>query len=112
MAGAEVMLQCKSRTTNEVVYTKKGKTDSSGAYTIYVDEDHADEVCNAKLVSSPHPECREVTPGRDEALVILTRYNGIASDDRYANAMGFMSQDVAEGCAEVLRQYQEFDNEN
>ncbi|BAT78546.1 hypothetical protein VIGAN_02123600 [Vigna angularis var. angularis] len=112
IAGAEVMLQCKSRTTNEVVYTKNGKTDSSGAYTIYVDEDHADEVCNAKLVSSPHPECREVTPGRDEALVILTRYNGIASDDRYANAMGFMSQDVAAGCAEVLRQYQEFDNEN
>jgi len=47
--------------------------------------------CNAKLVRSPHPECREVTRGHDEALVILTCYNGIAFDDRYVNAMGFMS---------------------
>ena len=79
---------------------------------MYVDEDHADQICSAKLVSSPHPQCKEVTPGRDEAVVILTRYNGIASDDRFANAMGFMSQEVASGCAEVLRQYEEFDNEN
>ncbi|KAK7353101.1 hypothetical protein VNO80_18537 [Phaseolus coccineus] len=112
IAGAEVMLQCKSRTSNEVVYTKKGKTDSSGTYTIPVNEDHKDEICSAKILSSPHPECTVVTPGRDEALVILTSYNGIASNDRYANAMGFMSQEVAAGCAEVLKQYQEFDNEN
>ncbi|KAG5018982.1 hypothetical protein AAZX31_06G100900 [Glycine max] len=112
IAGAEIMLQCKSRVSNEVVYTKKGYTDSTGAYTMYVDEDHADQICSAKLVSSPHPQCKEVTPGRDEAVVILTRYNGIASDDRFANAMGFMSQEVASGCAEVLRQYEEFDNEN
>ncbi|KAL2339878.1 hypothetical protein Fmac_007818 [Flemingia macrophylla] len=112
IAGAEVMLQCKSRVSNEVVYTKKGWTDSTGTYTINVDEDHSDQVCNAKLLSSPHPRCKHATPGRDEALVILTRNNGIASDNRFANAMGFMSEDVASGCAEILKQYEEFDNEN
>lgn len=79
---------------------------------MYVNEDHADEVCNAKLVRSPHPQCKEPTPGRDQALVILTGYNGIASNDRFANAMGFMSQEVAPDCAQILKQYQEFDNEN
>ncbi|ESW08219.1 hypothetical protein PHAVU_009G028900 [Phaseolus vulgaris] len=112
IAGAEVMAQCKSRTTNEVVFTQNAITDSSGTYTLHVKKDHNDEICSVKILSSPHPECTVVTPGRDEALVILTRYNGIASDDRYANAMGFMSREVAAGCAEVLKQYQEFDNEN
>lgn len=112
LAGAEVMAQCKSRTTNEVVFTQNAITDSSGTYTLHVKKDHNDEICSVKILSSPHPECTVVTPGRDEALVILTRYNGIASDDRYANAMGFMSREVAAGCAEVLKQYQEFDNEN
>lgn len=112
IAGAEVMLQCKDKNTNEVVYTKKGWTDSTGAYTIFVDEDHADQICDAKLVSSPQHDCKEATPGRDQARVILTGYNGIASNDRFANAMGFMAQEAASGCAEVLRQYEEFDNEN
>ena len=105
-------MQCMDRAGNDVVYTKRGWTDSTGSYTIYVDEDHADEICDAKLVSSPHPQCKEFTPGRDQARVILTRHNGIASDDRFANAMGFMTQEAASGCAEILSQYQEFDNEN
>ncbi|XP_027338681.1 protein DOWNSTREAM OF FLC-like [Abrus precatorius] len=112
IAGAEVELQCKNRVTNEVVYSKKGWTDRTGSYKIWVNEDHADEVCDAKLVDSHHSQCTEATPGRDQARVILTRYNGIASDDRFVNAMGFMSEEVASGCADILRQYQEFDNEN
>ncbi|XP_061345955.1 protein DOWNSTREAM OF FLC-like [Gastrolobium bilobum] len=112
IAGAEVMVLCRDRNTNDVVYSKRGWTDSTGAYTIFVDEDHADQVCDAKLISSPHHDCKEATPGRDQARVVLTGYNGIASDVRFANAMGFMTQDISSGCAEILKQYQEFDNEN
>ncbi|OIV97903.1 hypothetical protein TanjilG_12660 [Lupinus angustifolius] len=111
IAGAEVILQCTDRVTNEVVYTKKGFTDSTGTYMIDVNEDHKDQVCDAKLVNSNHPTCNEATPGRDQARVILTGYNGIASTERFANAMGYMTQEVASGCADVLRQYQEFDEE-
>lgn len=105
-------MQCKDRFSNDVVYTKRAWTDSTGCYTIHVDEDHADQVCDAKLVSSPQHDCKEATPGRDQARVILTGYNGIASNDRFANAIGFMTQEVASGCADILRQYQEFDDEN
>lgn len=110
--GAEVILQCKDRTTNDLVYSKLGRTDSSGSYTILVDEDHENQICDAKLVSSPQHDCKEATPGRDQSRVILNRYNGIATDDRFVNNMGFMTKGVASGCAEILRQYQEFDNDN
>ncbi len=110
--GAEVMVQCKDRVSNDVVYTKRAWTDSTGSYTIHVDEDHADQVCDAKLVSSSQDDCKEATPGRDQARVILTGYNGIASNDRFTNAIGFMTQEVASGCADILKQYQEFDDEN
>ncbi|KAE9587156.1 hypothetical protein Lal_00004658 [Lupinus albus] len=112
IAGAEVIVQCNDRVTNEVVYTKKGITDSTGTYTIDVNEDHKDQVCDAKLVNSNHPTCNEITPGRDQARVILTGYNGIASMNRLVNAMGYMTQEVQSGCADVLRQYQEFDEDN
>lgn len=105
-------MQCKDRTTNDLVYSKLGRTDSSGSYTIFVDEDHENQICDAKLVSSPQHDCKEATPGRDQSRVILNRYNGIATDDRFVNNMGFMTKDVASGCDEILRQYQEFDNEN
>ncbi|XP_028771898.1 pollen-specific protein C13-like [Neltuma alba] len=112
IAGAEVVVECKERNTLQVVYRKKGRTDSTGTYKILVDEDHADQVCDAKVVSSPQSDCNEAAPGRDQARVILTRNNGIASDDRAVNAVGFMKAEAASVCAEVLKQYEEFDNEN
>lgn len=105
-------MECKDRVTEKVVYTKKGMTDSTGTYKIFVNEDHADQICNAKLVSSPQNDCNQAAPGRDEARVILTRNNGIASDDRYANSLGYMKNEAESGCAEILRQYQMFDEEN
>ena len=94
----------------EVVYRRQGKTDSEGSYNIFVDEDHADQICDAKLLSSPHSKCNVPTPGRDQARVILTGNNGIASNDRFANAMGYMTDEAASGCAEVLKALQELDD--
>lgn len=110
--GAEVIVECKDRNTAEVMFSKKGVTDSTGTYKVFVNEDHEDHICNAKLVSSPQTNCQEAAPGRDEARVILTRNNGIASDDRFANSLGYMKTEADSGCAEILRQYQVFDEEN
>ncbi|KAK4274091.1 hypothetical protein QN277_017373 [Acacia crassicarpa] len=112
IAGAEVAVECKERKTLEVLYRKQGWTDSTGTYKILVDEDHADQICDARLVSSPQSDCSEAASGREQARVILTRNNGITSNDRAVNSMGFMKAEAASGCAEILKQYQEFDNEN
>lgn len=96
----------------ELLYSKEGKTDSTGTYKISVTEDHENQLCDALLVSSPQSDCATVSPGRERTRVILTNYNGIASENRFANAMGFTKKEPAAGCADVLKQYQEFDNED
>ncbi|KDP32694.1 hypothetical protein JCGZ_11986 [Jatropha curcas] len=110
IAGAKVRLECKDRKSMELVYSKEGTTDSTGTYKIYVDDDHADQLCDAVLVSSPKKDCRSPSSGRDRARVILTSYNGIASNKRFANAIGFEKDDIESGCTELLRQYQEYED--
>ncbi|KAE8666491.1 putative phosphoglycerate mutase [Hibiscus syriacus] len=110
MAGAKVKVVCSDRKTGEVVYEREGYTDSTGQYKISVSEDHLDEVCDAVLVKSSQPGCGEMTPGRERARVILTNFNGIASNTRFANAMGFMADEAEAGCAEVMKLFQEEDN--
>ncbi|KAH7524431.1 hypothetical protein FEM48_Zijuj06G0118400 [Ziziphus jujuba var. spinosa] len=112
IAGAKVRLECKNRNTMQLLYSKEGTTDSTGTYKITVTEDHEDQLCDALLVSSPQGDCAKVSPGRERARVILTNYNGMASETRFANAMGFTKEEPAAGCANVLKQYQEFDNED
>lgn len=108
-AGAKVRIECKDRNTMQLLYSKEGTTDSTGTYSILVAEDHEDQLCDALLVSSSQHDCATVSPGRERARVILTGYNGIASNNRFVNAMGFIKEEALSGCAEVLKQYQEDD---
>lgn len=62
------------------------------------------------LVSSPRMECATAVPGRERARVVLTHNNGIASDTRYANNLGFEKDAPTVGCAQVMKQYQEYDD--
>ncbi|KAF5740249.1 putative Pollen-specific protein C13 precursor [Tripterygium wilfordii] len=110
IAGATVRVECKDRKTLDCVYSKQGKTDSTGKYKIFVTEDHEDQICDAMVVHSPQHDCKTPAQGRDRARVVLTRYNGIASDNRFANAMGFEKDEAVSGCTELLQQYQEFDD--
>lgn len=104
--GARVRIECKLRDSLQLVYSVEGVTDSAGSYQLMVNEDHEDQLCYAMLVSSPQRNCATPSPGRDKASVMLTRSNGIASDTRYANAMGFMMDQPMSWCAQLLQQYQ------
>lgn len=110
LSGAKVKVVCSNRKTGDVVYEKEGYTDSTGQYKIAVSEDHLDEVCDAILVKSSQPECAEMSPGRERARVVLTNFNGISSNTRFANAMGFMANKAEAGCAEVMKVYEEEDD--
>ncbi|KAE8652934.1 protein DOWNSTREAM OF FLC [Cucumis sativus] len=108
--GAKVRIECKDRNSMELQYTHEATTDSTGSYTLLVNEDHGDELCDAVLVSSPQEKCSSVSEGRDRARVILTRYNGIASNERYVNAMGFAMDEPMSGCNQVMSQYQDIED--
>uniref|UniRef100_A0A7N0UPE0 Uncharacterized protein n=1 Tax=Kalanchoe fedtschenkoi TaxID=63787 RepID=A0A7N0UPE0_KALFE len=107
ITGAKVRLECRDRRSMDLRYTIDARTDATGTYRVAVNEDHGDEVCEAVLIGSPAPDCASAAPGHDRARVILTRYNGMASDDRFVNSLGFMADEALAGCDEVLQQYNE-----
>lgn len=106
ISGARVRIECINRDTLEVKYSKDGETDSTGTYNIQVEDDHQDQICYAKLVSSPMGSCKTPGPGRDHSEVILTRSNGAVSNLHYANSLGFLRNQVLPGCTQFLKQYQ------
>ncbi|XP_011097595.1 major pollen allergen Lol p 11-like [Sesamum indicum] len=107
LAGAVVRVECRKRDSSELTYTKEAVTDSTGHYKILVETDRGDDYCDSVLVKSPDPECSIPNAGRDRARVILTRNNGMNSNARFANALGFLKNTPLASCPQVLQQYQE-----
>ncbi|KAL9245155.1 hypothetical protein vseg_018837 [Gypsophila vaccaria] len=105
LQGAKVKLECRDRYTQEVLYETEAVTDGTGTYKIYVDKDQKNNVCDTMLVSSPHRRCKLADPGRDRSRVVLTSNNGIVSNDRYANNMGFLMDQPLSFCAQLMQQY-------
>ncbi|KAL5995092.1 hypothetical protein ACLOJK_025150 [Asimina triloba] len=105
ISGAKVKIECNNRTTHKMTYQGEGQTDPNGTYTMSVPGDHEDDVCEVILVSSPVAGCTESKKPLDRARVMLTYNNGISSDFRYANALGFVKDKPLDGCSELLAKY-------
>ncbi|KAL2531359.1 Pollen Ole e 1 allergen and extensin family protein [Abeliophyllum distichum] len=105
LAGVAVKIECRYK--DKITYRIEGVTDSTGSYNILVHGDRGDDVCDAMLVKSSDPECGMPNGGRDRARVILTRNNGMTSDTRFANAMGFLKNEPLSSCPQILQKYQE-----
>ncbi|KAL5731188.1 hypothetical protein ACHQM5_003943 [Ranunculus cassubicifolius] len=90
---------------NNVTVTLDTVCDASGQYTFEVTGAHEDEVCEIFLVESPRADCNERIPGLDRARILVTDNNGIISSTRFVNAMGFLKNEIAPGCGEVLKSY-------
>ncbi|KAI3451129.1 hypothetical protein Pfo_007794 [Paulownia fortunei] len=103
MAGATVRIECRDRDTAQLTYTKEAVTDSTGQYSVLVQSDRGDDFCDAVLVKSSDPECSTPNEGRDRARVILTRNNGMISNTRFANNMGFLKNTPLANCARSSR---------
>ncbi|KAL2521605.1 Pollen Ole e 1 allergen and extensin family protein [Forsythia ovata] len=107
LPGSLVKIECRDRDTSRVTYEVEGVTDSTGSFNILVQSDRGDDACDAVLVKSSDPECSTPNSGRDRARVILTRNNGMVSDTRFANAMGFLQNVPLASCPQILQKYQE-----
>nr|XP_009600627.1 major pollen allergen Lol p 11-like [Nicotiana tomentosiformis] len=106
LAGSRVRIECKNRDTNDISYTIEGVTNSKGEYKILVYSDRGDEVCDVVLIRSSDPMCAVPNAGRDRARVVLTRNNGMVSNTRFANSIGFLSNEPLASCNQILQQYQ------
>uniref|UniRef100_M1BZ40 Allergen BRSn20 n=1 Tax=Solanum tuberosum TaxID=4113 RepID=M1BZ40_SOLTU len=104
--GSRVRIECKNRDTNDLAYTVEGFTNSKGEYKILVNSDRRDEFCDVVLIRSSDPMCAEPNTGRDRARVVLTSNNGMVSNTRFANSMGFLSNEPLASCTKILQQYE------
>lgn len=107
LPGAKVRVECRTRSTGTETCRFDGVTDKTGTYKILVADEHEHEICEAVLVESPDHGCKKVVMGRERAPVFLTRNNGIASETRYANALGFQKDEPLAFCASLMKQYDE-----
>ncbi|KAL5997889.1 hypothetical protein ACLOJK_008821 [Asimina triloba] len=104
LEGAKVKLECRSLVNNEITITKEALSNSSGLYHIPVETDHEEDLCEVIAVESPREDCNKCNPGRDRARILLTRNVGIVSNVRHANPLGYMKNDIIEGCTQVLKE--------
>ena len=91
----------------KVTLSKEADTEEKGTYSIPVEGDHEEEVCEVVLVKSPKEDCSEVSHDlhvKLSARISLTNHNGITGPHRMANPLGFMKKEVDPRCAEVLKE--------
>ncbi|KAG2549497.1 pollen-specific protein C13-like [Panicum virgatum] len=110
IAGAKVRVDCRSKTTGLKTCSFEGHTDRTGTYNILVADEHEHELCESVLVSSPDMRCATTVPGRERAPVFLTSKNGVASNVRLANALGFQKDVALPRCAQILKMYEDVDD--
>ncbi|KAL6883674.1 hypothetical protein ACP4OV_011088 [Aristida adscensionis] len=107
IAGAKVRVECRSKTTGVKTCSFEGHTDRTGTYNILVADEHEHELCESVLVSSPDMFCAKTVAGRERAPVFLTSNNGVESNVRLANALGFQKDVALPACAHILKMYEE-----
>ncbi|GAB2223885.1 hypothetical protein Droror1_Dr00004629 [Drosera rotundifolia] len=105
--GAKVRLECRNITSGDLIYTADAVTDKQGRYSIAVDGDYEDDVCEVLLQKSPREDCSEIPTDsftRMAAKVSLTSNNGVVDPTRYANPLGFMIRKPLPECPEVFKE--------
>ena len=105
--GATVRLECRNITAGTVTFNNETKTDKLGLYSIPVEGDYEDDICQINLVKSPQADCSEVPTdiySQQSAMVSLTSNNGEATPVRNANPLGFMKKQTLPECPEVLKE--------
>ncbi|XP_047173141.1 olee1-like protein [Vigna umbellata] len=108
MEGATVRVMCSQvDNANNVTFNKETTTNALGAYKMEVDGEHEEDICEVTLVKSPRPYCDEINREAhllQAARISITKNNGIVSNIRQANPLGFLIKRRLPGCSEVIKE--------
>ncbi|XVE50097.1 hypothetical protein DITRI_Ditri01bG0134000 [Diplodiscus trichospermus] len=103
--GATVKLECRNRTVGGgITYSREAVTDEKGKYSIQVEGDHEEEICEVRVIKSPREDCNELMEAWNKARVLLTNKVGIMQPLRFANSLGFLKKEAVPGCAQLLKE--------
>ena len=100
-------LECRHIEGGEPDYSAEGVTDASGTYSIKVEGDHEEDLCDISLIESTDPDCSEINQDSflaRTARVSLAKDSGISSPVRLTNPLGFMAKKRAPECDEVMEE--------
>ncbi|XP_019176533.1 PREDICTED: anther-specific protein LAT52-like [Ipomoea nil] len=102
LKGAVVRLDCKNLKTEKETYTEEVTTAANGNYSLVVEGDHEEAICDVTVVKSPREDCKETVPSLDKSEVLCSENAGIHSVVRYANPLFFMPAKPDPRCKKVL----------
>ncbi|GFP90600.1 anther-specific protein lat52, partial [Phtheirospermum japonicum] len=85
------------------VYSVDGVIDNNGKYSLQVIGDHETDNCYVKAIRSPKPDCSEPLTDVGISRVVITENIRIHTEVRYANPIGFMTNDAHPQCISVLQ---------
>ncbi|GAA0174772.1 hypothetical protein LIER_41780 [Lithospermum erythrorhizon] len=100
LKGATVELTCSSIVDGSVSYTQKAVTNDAGEYVVSVKNDHENEVCEVKALSSGTEDCKVAIEA--SARIECTEKSGLHSDVRFANPLGFTKDVAVAGCKKIV----------
>ncbi|KAL1292404.1 hypothetical protein HN51_060850 [Arachis hypogaea] len=108
LPGATVRLECKVAANETITYVKDVTTDAAGKYSIEVEGDHEEELCEVFLIDSPRQDCNEIKSEvanlETASRVSLTHKNGIVSAVREANPLGFLKAVPLAECPQIFKE--------
>ncbi|KAJ8543015.1 hypothetical protein K7X08_005538 [Anisodus acutangulus] len=100
--GATVSLACSDIETNNVTFITEGKTDYIGKYTLTVEGDHENDICEVKLVNSPKEDCKKIVPELVYNRIVCSKNVGMHNAVRFVNPLFFQKDKPIHGCKELV----------
>ncbi|KAI4306387.1 hypothetical protein L6164_029668 [Bauhinia variegata] len=105
MPGATVKVECRDfEGSDNITFSEETVTDAKGGYSMVVDGDHEEELCQVVLMKSSRSDCNEMEKESfmQSARVSITGNNGIVSPVRNANPLGFLKKERLPECLPLL----------
>ncbi|XP_073136280.1 anther-specific protein LAT52-like [Henckelia pumila] len=102
LPGATVRLVCTDEVTRKVTYDVEGVSNADGHYSLKVVGDHENDICDVTPVKSPLPQCSDPMTDVLKSRIVCTDNSGMHTAVRYANPLGFMTNNIHAQCPQVL----------
>ncbi|MCD7446281.1 hypothetical protein HAX54_000091 [Datura stramonium] len=98
---------CRNQTDDTVTLMVEGQIDDRGVYSLLVERDHEDEICEMIPIKSTMDDCTEIPNeghAKEYARITITNNNGIAGTTRHANPLFFWKKEASPECDEVFKE--------
>lgn len=103
-AGAGVVVECRNIETKELTFSGNATADAQGHYVVEVKGEHEDDTCEVKAVNNPDLHCNVPMDDMTVSRIECTVNSGMPAAIRFANPLGFMTNEVDPACASVIKE--------